>query len=540
MIEMKCISCLEKIFPSTNPALVQTKYSMLANEKFSFQVVFKSTQTGVVELRIKSDLEPYLRMYTVELAPSIVSKMADSDDYLIFNENSSTLYPDILMPYDGKFTVVENHWQSVWVTVESNQGLPVGNHTICFEIGDYFVKDTIATTEYNVEVLDASLTKSNLIYTNWLHYDSISAYYNTKVFSKKFDVLLENYIKNAVNHGMNMLFTPLFTPPLDTAPNIYRRTVQLVDVEVHGDSYSFDFSRLKRFMDKARELGIEYFEMSHLTTQWGAEFTPKIIARKNKKKVRIFGWDKKSTSHEYLNFLDCFLPQLTKFLSSAGYSKKCFFHISDEPNENYVATYECISKHIKKHLVGYPIMDALSDPVFYEKGLIDLPISATEYISDFIKKDITAWAYYCGEQHRNNLSNRLFNMPSLRNRIIGIQLYLNDIRGFLHWGYNFYNSYLSRTEINPYVVTDAGKTYLSGDSFIVYPGKKEPINSLRHEVFFDAIQDYRLLCSLECKIGKEKVKKILSEEGIEGFEQYPHDETWFLNLRDRLNRLLVS
>ena len=65
---------------------------------------------------------------------------------------------------------------------------------------------------------------------------------------------------------------------------------------------------------------------------------------------------------------------------------------------------------------------------YYEKGLIDLPISATEYISDFIKKDITAWAYYCGEQHRNNLSNRLFNMPSLRNRIIGIQLYLNGMK----------------------------------------------------------------------------------------------------------------
>ena len=98
---MKCISCLEKIFPSTNPTLIQTKYSMLANEKFSFQVAFKSSQTGVVEMRIKSELQPYLKMYTVELAPSIVSKMADSDDYVIYSENSSTLYPDILMQCPG-------------------------------------------------------------------------------------------------------------------------------------------------------------------------------------------------------------------------------------------------------------------------------------------------------------------------------------------------------------------------------------------------------------------------------------------------------
>ena len=36
---------------------------------------------------------------------------------------------------------------------------------------------------------------------------------------------------NAVAHGVNLLYTPLFTPPLDTQVGGERTTVQLVDVE---------------------------------------------------------------------------------------------------------------------------------------------------------------------------------------------------------------------------------------------------------------------------------------------------------------------
>ena len=62
--------------------------------------------------------------------------------------------------------------------------------------------------------------------------------------------------------------------------------------------------------------GIEYFEMPHLFTQWGAQFTPKIIVREGNELQTMFGWHVPSESPAYLEFLEQFLPALTDYLDS--------------------------------------------------------------------------------------------------------------------------------------------------------------------------------------------------------------------------------
>lgn len=89
-----------------------------------------------------------------------------------------------------------------------------------------------------------------------------------ETFSEEHWAIIEKYVQTAVKHGINMILTPLFTPPLDTEVGGERPTVQLVDVESHSDTYIFDFSKLKRWVDMCRNNNIEYFEFSHLFTQW--------------------------------------------------------------------------------------------------------------------------------------------------------------------------------------------------------------------------------------------------------------------------------
>mgnify|MGYP007022607128 CR=1 FL=1 len=36
------------------------------------------------------------------------------------------------------------------------------------------------------------------------------------MFSERFWTVLERYVKTAADYGINLLYTPLFTPPLDT------------------------------------------------------------------------------------------------------------------------------------------------------------------------------------------------------------------------------------------------------------------------------------------------------------------------------------
>ncbi len=134
-------------------------------------------------------------------------------------------------------------------------------------------------------------------------------------------------------------------------------------------------------------------------------------------------------------------------------------------------------------------------------------------------------------------------MPSTRNRILGIQLYKFDIVGFLQWGYNFWYSQYSKYPIDPFKVTDAGQAFPSGDAFAVYPGEdRYPLESLRLEVFYEALQDLRALRLLEELIGREAVIEML-EEGLDepiSFRRYPTDDEWLLKKREQINRKIAE
>ena len=128
-----------------------------------------------------------------------------------------------------------------------------------------------------------------------------------------------------LNYAMDL--TPLFTPALDTYVGGERPTVQLVDVYLENGKYSFDFSRLDDFIQRAFSLGIKYIEFSYLFSQWGAEFAPKIMAYVNGRYERIFGWETKSVSDEYIQFIDAFLPALLSYIEENGIKYKCYFHL---------------------------------------------------------------------------------------------------------------------------------------------------------------------------------------------------------------------
>jgi hypothetical protein len=152
------------------------------------------------------------------------------------------------------------------------------------------------------------------------------------------------------------------------------------------------------------------------------------------------------------------------------------------------------------------------------------------------------WTYYCCAQTGNYVSNRFFYMPSQRNRVIGVQLYKYNLKGFLHWGYNHWYSGRSIKFLNPYINTDANYSFPSGDAFLVYPGDNGPVDSIRHEVFREALQDLRALQLLESLIGKEETLKILEEDlnNPVTFSEYPRDLTWSLSTREKINQLIKS
>lgn len=126
-------------------------------------------------------------------------------------------------------------------------------------------------------------------------------------------------------------------------------------------------------------------------------------------------------------------------------------------------------------------------------------------------------------------------MPSERVRMLGVLLYRYNVKGFLQWGLNFYNSCQSLARINPYTTTSADMRYQSGDPFILYPAKNGVYTSIRGRLTHQAISDLNLLRTLEKKIGRDAVVELI--DGMAGFtptfDKFPRGKEYILTLREK-------
>lgn len=516
----------------------------LVGETFSFQVAYTSdTLLKNIEVEVKSSLPDLICIRSVGLVPSEMPCFKNHDDDVL--RTRPGLYPDPLYTLDQQsISSIPGQWRSLWVTINLDETMSTGLRTIQVFFQSSEGQMLGESDVFELTVIPATLPPQQLIHTEWFHVDCLATKYGVEIFSEVHWALIERYADTMVKHGMNMILTPLFTPPLDTAIGGVRPTVQLISVTKAGDRYEFRFDLLTRWVSMCRRLGFKYFEFSHLFTQWGAKCAPKIMVTIQGEDQQLFGWDTDASSAEYRSFLDQFLPCLDQYLKEQGIDQQSWFHISDEPGEEHLESYRAASEIIYKHLSSYPIMDALSELELYEQGLVKRPIPANTHIEPFLEHQVPdLWTYYCCAQGEQ-VSNRFFNMPSARNRIIGFQLYKFGLQGFLHWGYNFwYSQYSLNQQLDPYRTTDAEHAFPSGDAYLVYPGEEGPIESIRLEVLYEGLQDLRALELLEQKIGKKATIAIM-EEGLSTsltFSVYPRDHgTWLLEARERINQAIAS
>ena len=533
-VKIKVISSLEKLYHNDSvPSSTLSQFSMLKNEKKSFQVVVESEKNFNAELFVKSNFDD-TRIYTIEhIKSDFPMNKTDADDYYRFSDDG--YYPDLLLPIDNNVSINEGI-NVFWVEINADENV-VGSNLI-----EVLLKDNnniLISTNIDVEVIDYKLDFNNFIYTNWFHTDCLMSHYGFEAFSDEYWRVTENFLKTANEYGMNCVLTPIFTPPLDTEFGKERPTVQLVDVFVNNGVYSFNFDKLTKWIEMGKRCGITHFEMAHFFTQWGANHAPKIMATVNGEYKKIFGWETKATSKEYKKFLTDFSIVFKKYLEEKNLKDNVLLHVSDEPNFAMLRSYAKASRLIHKLYKGYKIVDALSEVRLYKLGIVSNPIPSTDHVHNFLGKSKEMWTYYCSAQTKKYVSNRFFCNDSIRTRVIGYQLFKYGIMGFLHWGYNFYYTQQSKSVIDPFKVSDAGGKFPSGDSYVVYPAKDgTPYHSIRLKVFFDALQDMAALNALQKLTNKAECLKIIEKNGKHSitFSDYPHSEEWLLNTREKVNQ----
>ena len=523
-------SSLVRHFPQTPAKSVrQIALEGALNEQFSFQVAVRMGNEMPRQVRVVADGPAGWSVRTrragyvpvrhhntpVEEDPLDVDGLGQIPGYVpdpLFDEDS------VLLPG------CETH--AFWMTVKPGRRAEPGT----YEIDVRVIPDRGAEKKHTVRIRLHDLRlrrRTGFPITHWFYADALIDWYRTDLFDKRFWEILPSYVQNVVDHGGDMLYVPVFTPPLDGV----KSPSQLLRVTRTGkDEYRFDWRDVKRYIALAQKCGIRYFEWCHPITQWGAKHAIRVYENQGWGEKLLWPPNTVAVGKTYRNFLAQYLPKLYRFLTAEKVLNRSFFHISDEPHgEEHLANYKKDRAMLKELAPWMKVMDALTEIEFARQKLTDMPIPSIRTALDFAAEGIPSWCYYCCGP-RGKYLNRLMDTPLPKIAMHGFLFYRWPFKGFLHWGYNYWYQSQTRHLIDPFSIQDGlrwpGWAY--GDTFEVYPGPDGPIDSIRWEVFGESLQDYALLQTL----GVDRDSGIF--DPVVSFQDFPKAEQWRRGARTKV------
>ena len=224
------------------------RISALRGERLSVQLLHtfeydpdsdpKSRSFCFAKLTAEGELTQYATyrdVCNIPIARPVLEKVIADGDYI---SKRPGLFPDLLRPlhYGSTVCPAPRLLGSVWVEIDIPKDFKAGEYEFKIKLD----ADEKGSSESSIiiEVIDAVLPEEDIYFTNWFHCDCLSEYYNVEAWSERHWEIIENFARAAARNGINMLLTPVFTLPLDTAPGGERPTTQLVGVKKDGDEPS--------------------------------------------------------------------------------------------------------------------------------------------------------------------------------------------------------------------------------------------------------------------------------------------------------------
>ena len=426
------------------------------------------------------------------------------------------LVPDPLVP-TGRISLAAFESRSFWLDLHVPADASVGVHELRVEVcpGNAEPVELRVVLEIAEPVLRP---RTGFPVTHWFYNDAIADWYRLRPFCSAYWGLFDAYVRDVVDHGQDTLLVPAFTPPTDGV----KRPTQLVGVRRGtAGGYDLDFSAVSEYVRRAQALGIRFFEWNHLVTQWGAANAIRVYEGDPEDRRLLWQPETPSTDPVYREFLSQYLAELREFLLRHCILDSSFFHISDEPGDAHLATYKATRDMVREIAPWVRTIEALSHVEFARDGLVDMPIPSIRTVHEFAAEGVESWCYFCCGP-RGRYLQRLLDTPLPKIRMAGWLFYRFGMKGFLHWGYNYWYRSQTTELIDPYQVNHAHRwpNWPCGDAFVVYPGPDGPIDSLRWEVFALSLQDYAMLDTLG--VGPEDER--LAD--LRGFDDFPKQADW--------------
>jgi hypothetical protein len=540
---------LKRIYPNS-PAEGYRSLSLVSarNAQLSFQAGLRNERAWPVDVQCEvtgaDDMSIQVRRVGWALQTCLTGDVApkhlDGVGYV------PGLVPDPLFPETtAKVPAYSN--QSFWITVRVPADAQPGRRELQVRFTSDALPEPVTLPAY-LEIYPLVLQpRHDLPVTHWWNADAIYDWYEMQPFGDEWFRIARRYLQNMLDHGSNVIMVPIFY----TRREIVARPPQLLGVtETAPGQYEFDWSRTRRFVEMAREIGFAHFEWPHF---WSYKVDPTMASVETP--TRIYTWEDgrarplwppetPATGRVYRGFLEQFLPEFHQFLTEEELLEISCFHLSDEPGSNPqdYANYRAARELLTELAPWMKVMDALSDLRYaQEPGLTDMAVPNVQVADVFIDAGLPHWVYYCTGP-RGPYLNRFHDTPLPAIRMSGWLFYHLKPEGFLHWGYNYWYvmdlGFNQETQVlvDPFLDgaapsggAGAGSPY--GDHFVVYPGPDGPLDSIRWEVFAESLQDYALLQTA----GVDRDDPLFA--AINGYGDFPRDPAW---IRRALVRVLEN
>jgi len=350
--------------------------------------------------------------------------------------------------------------------------------------------------------------------------------------------LLALWARNLADHRANVVLTPI--------TELLRLTRDL-QWKLHVDFTAFD-----RWVETFLQAGaIGYIEGGHLAARYhgwdnGFGLTPFTVYHANSGRPdKLESWPVEDTATR--DFLADLLPQLVAHLRERGWLERYFQHLADEPVAGNAASYQSLADTVRSSAPELRRLDAtMADASLTGTVNIWCPQSKeAEHDLAFFQARQAAgdevWHYTCLAPN-GSYPNRFINQPLLGTRVLHWFNFTAGLTGYLHWGWNQWNGF--DTAISPFCDLESrspqGRHNLpGGDTHIMYPGPHgRPLDSIRHEMVLEGVQDYELLKVLEAQ-RPEKARQ-LGTQVVPTLTQYLRDPQRFRLVRARLLTLVAE
>ena len=394
-----------------------------------------------------------------------------------------------------------------------------GKHEITIEVqSDSFKANGI----FKIQVYPVRLPKlgqSNFFYTNWFSLTNIEEYHDLERWSKPWFEMMDKYASLMAHGRQNSITIP----------------GELIYFE--NDAVVLEEEKMLAFINIFRKYGFKYFEAPHLmfrgiNDDWG---DPEL-------KVALTG--KRYYKENGIHDIAKLITAIKEFCLKNNLADNWLQHIADEPTSVNASCYKDVVKQVKKIFPQAKVMEATND----KEGIVGSVDIWCPLINDFQENEVffrerqnegeKVLVYTCLIPGGKWL-NRTLDMEKLRQVYFGWGAAHYNTGGYLHWGLNQYKKDPFEHSVvkHPSPAASDNNYLPAGDTHIVYPGKGEPLSSIRFEAHRIGIEDYELLLNL--KLNNKRKQQRIVRKLFRSYTDYNLDPIIYRNTRKNLLKSLA-